>query len=236
MQAGGRMHKHERIRERMLAEVAELPPDTRLPDERELAERFEVSRATVRQALAALASEARIYSVRGRGTFVASPHIAKGLRLHSFSEDMRDRGLRPSTRLLLAEEAIADDEVASMLELEPGAPVVHLDRLRLADGFPMCLESIWLPAGMVPGILREDLTGSLYTLLADRFRIEIGRADERIEAVVVDGDARELLAMPDPSAALVVARRSFDRRGRTAEYGRSVYRADRYSFDVSITR
>lgn len=230
------MHKHEWIRGQLLAEVAVLPPDTRLPHERDLAERFQVSRATVRQALAALVSEEKIYAVRGHGTFVASPGISKGLQLASFSEDMRARGHEPSTRVLGAEEAAAESRVAKMLELAPGNKVVHLERLRLADGFPMCLEHIWLPARLCRGILHQDLSQSLYELLSLRYGIRIERADQKISAAVMDERTRDLLGMPDPSAAVVVTRRGFDEKGRAAEYGRSAYRADRYDFEVSIHR
>lgn len=233
---GRAVHKHEWVRAQVLAEAAELPADARLPDERELAERFDVSRTTVRQALATLVNEDKIYSVRGRGTFVASQSISKNLRLRSFSEDMRARGLEPSSRLLSAEETKADPKVAGMLELAPGSRVVHLQRLRLAAGFPMCLELVWLPALFCPQILKQDLSQSLYELLAARYQIEIDNADEKIAATVMDRRTRDLLSMPNPSAALIVSRRSFDKKGRAAEYGLSTYRADRYSFDVSIQR
>jgi len=230
------MHKHEMIRGQLLAEIAGMPADARLPHERDLAERFEVSRATVRQALAALVSDDKIYAIRGRGTFVAPQGISKGLQLTSFSEDMRNRGHEPSTRVLRAEEVSADSKVAKMLELAPASRVVHLERLRLADGFPMCLEVIWLPARLCRGILKQNLEQSLYQLLSTRYDIRIERAEQKISAAVMDERTRDLLAMPDPSAAVVVTRRGFDEKGRVAEYGRSAYRADRYDFDVSIRR
>jgi len=230
------MHKHEQIREQLMGEIAVLAPDTQLPHERDLAERFQVSRATVRQALAALVSEKRIYALRGHGTFVASPGISKDLQLTSFSDDMRNRGHEPSTRVLSAEEAVAEPRVARVLELAPDDKVVHLERLRLADGFPMCLEDIWLPARLVPGILHQDLAQSLYELMWLRYRIKIERAEQKISAEVMSEHTRDLLAMPDPSAAVVVTRRGFDEKGRVAEYGRSTYRADRYDFEVSIHR
>ncbi len=230
------MHKHELIRGQLLAEIEGLPADTRLPHERELAARFAVSRTTVRQALGALASAEKIYAVRGHGTFVAPQGISKGLQLTSFSEDMRTRGHEPSTRVLLAEEIAAGQHVAKMLELAPGGKVIHLERLRLADGFPMCLETLWLPARLYRGILKQNLSQSLYELLWSRYGIRIERADQKISAASMDARTRELLGMPDPSAAVVITRRGFDDKGRVAEYGRSVYRADRYDFDVSVRR
>ena len=230
------MHKHELIREQLLTEINSLPADTRLPDERDLAERFAVSRATLRQALAGLASEEKIYSVRGHGTFVAPQGISKGLQLTSFSEDMRNRGHEPSTRVLRAEEVSTDPRIAKMLEIAAGNKAIHLERLRLADGFPMCLETIWLPARLYPGLLKYDLSRSLYELLWDRYEIRIERADQKISATVMDERMNDILGMPQPSAAVVVTRRGFDAKGRVAEYGRSAYRADRYDFEISIHR
>ena len=231
-----KVHKHEWVRAQVLAAVEELPANTRLPDERDFAEQFEVSRATVRQALSSLISENRIYSVRGRGTFVGSQSIAKGPRLQSFSEDMRARHLNPSARLLLAEVRPASQSVAEALELAPESPVVYMERLRLADGFPMCLESVWLPEAMFPRLLHEDLSRSLYSVLASRYATEVDRAEQKITSSVMRKRTRDLLAMKAPAAALVVTRRSFDKRGRVVEYGRSAYRSDRYSFDMAISR
>lgn len=230
------MHKHELIYGQLAAEIAGLPADTRLPHERDLAGRFDVSRATVRQALATLTSEAKIYAVRGRGTFVAPQNISKGLQLSSFSEDMRNRGHEPSTRVLTAEEAPADARVAKMLEIAPGNKAIHLERLRLADGFPMCLEIIWLPARLFRGLLLHDLSQSLYDLMRMHYNTRVEHADQKISAAVMDERTRDLLTMPDPSAAVVVTRRGFDEKDRVVEYGRSAYRSDRYDFDVSIRR
>lgn len=230
------MRKHEWVRSEVLGRLAGSAPDTRLPEERELAEEFGVSRATVRQALAALVNEGKVYAIRGRGTFVAPDSISKGLRLRSFSDDMRSRGLEPATHLLLAEAITADPEVSALLDLAPGASVIHLERLRRAAGIPMCVESVWLPASLCPHLLSEDLEQSLYELLSARYGIEIRTANERIAAAVMNDAARGLLSMPNPSAAMVITRRSFDQAGRAIEFARTTYRADRYSFDVSIKR
>lgn len=236
MLGGETVHKYQWIRGQILAEIAGLPSDTRLPHERDLAARFAVSRTTVRQALAALASEEKIYSVRGHGTFVAPQGISKGLQLTSFSEDMRNRGYEPSTRLLCAQEVSADSKVARMLELAPGSKVIHLERLRLADSIPMCLENIWLPARLCRGILKQNLEQSLYDLLWVRYSIRIEKGDQKISAAIMDKRTRDLLSMPSPSAAVIVVRRGFDEKGRVAEYGRSAYRADRYDFEIAIRR
>src|SRR5690348_1123160 len=100
--------KHEVLRAHLEGLIdAELGPDERLPAERDLALQFGVSRMTVRQALDRLERERRVYRVRGAGTFVARAPITKGIELTSFSEDMRRRGLRPGSRLRVAEAVAA---------------------------------------------------------------------------------------------------------------------------------
>lgn len=228
--------KHEWVREELLQHMSGLTPDAPLPQERELAERYDVSRSTVRQALKSLADEGRIYSVRGRGTFVASQRISKDSRLTSFTEDMQARGLRPGTRLLHVEQGAASPEAAERLELEPGSPVLHLERLRLADGFPMCFEDIWLPAHLYPGLIHQDLERPLYGIFAASYNMRIDRAEQKISAQILHGRTADLLNVPHGSAALLVVRRGFDEKGRIAEYGRSYYRADRYDFELSVSR
>src|ERR1700761_3259500 len=137
--------KHEWLRERLLQDIAGLHPRSPLPTERELASTYEVSRATVRQALAALEQSGTVYRVQGAGTFVAGPHVSKSLSLTSFSEDMRLRGLRPSSLVLAADEVPADAPIAADLQIPVAASGVRLVRVRLADESPMCLGNAFPP-------------------------------------------------------------------------------------------
>lgn len=230
------MIKHLQVRERLLAQIRDMKPDDVLPQERELAETFGVSRTTVRQALQSLIEEGLVYSVRGRGTFVSRGRISKGLSLTSFSDDMRARNLEPGSRLLTAEQRVAEPELARTLEIKPGDPVYYLERLRLADGFPMCFERVHLPAAPFPRLLDQDLQGSLYQLLAGRYRTVLATAEQHISATTLNRRHADLLGVPARSPALYVRRRGIDARGRVVEYGQSLYRADRYDFEVTVHR
>jgi GntR family transcriptional regulator len=230
------MAKHVEIREQLLTRIKAMRPDDLLPQERELADTFQVSRTTVRQALQGLIEDGLIYSVRGQGTFVARGRISKGLALTSFTEDMRARDLEPATRLLTAEEHPAPDDVARTLELKPGTSVYYLERLRLADGFPMCFERTYLPAALFPKLLDQDLERSLYQLLATRYRTNMITAEQRISATALQRRHADLLDVPVKSAALLVSRRDIDHRGRVVEYCQSLYRADRYDFALTVHR
>lgn len=229
--------KYLRLRQQLLDEINErFGPDEMMPGERELAERFGVSRMTVRQALTALADDGHIYSIRGQGTFVARARITKPPTLTSFSGDMRARGLMPGSRLLSAEIVSAAGDVARDLELEPGTQVYRIGRVRLADDVPMCLEEVHLPVRLFPGLLDLDLSGSLYELLEQRYRTPVVAADQITTAVNLTRTRAELLGVPTRSAALKVVRISTDNRGRMVERAVSLYRGDRYDFSTRISR
>jgi GntR family transcriptional regulator len=224
------------IGERLAAEVSLMQPGDQLPKERELAERFAVSRMTVRQALSLLTDQGRVYSVRGHGTFVAEPVVSKDATLASFTEDMIARGLTPGSRLLSAGEVPAPGPIARALELPAGAPLFQIERLRLADDVPMCLETVHLPARLFPRLLEHDLTGSLYSLLGSRFKTTVARAEQTFSAERLNKRQADLLGVPMGSPALVMRRIGVDTRGRLVEHGESIYRNDRYEFKLGITR
>lgn len=230
------MVKHEELRERLRAEVADWAAHTALPTEREIAKQHAVSRNTVRQALDSLADAGIVYRVQGAGTFVASRVVSKSLSLTSFSEDMLARGMRPSSRLLLAEVTEADADLADQLAVGTGDRVVRLSRLRLADDSPMCLEHVYLPQHRVPGLVELDLTGSLYALLRERYGLELARAEQVVRSVELDDTEAALLGVPRGSSGLRVARTGLDHRDRPLEATTTTYRADRYDVRFTVRR
>jgi len=230
-------NKSEQVRRHVLQLVdLQLRPHDKLPTERELAGELEVSRLTVRRVLDTLERERRVYRVQGAGTFVREPHVAKSLELTSFSEDMRQRGMTPGSRLLIAERRAAGARIGPELALSPGDPVVHLVRVRTADGEPICLEDSYIPEALAPTLLDMDLEGSLYELLNLHFRLQLEHAVQTIKATVVDEQDARLLAVPTFSAAFRVERTGYDARGRAIERAESLYRADRYRYDVTLYR
>lgn len=230
------MAKHDELRERLLAELGELDPHAPLATERELAGRHGVSRTTVRHALDALEGDGRVYRIQGSGTFVAPAMVSKSLSLSSFSEDMRARGLSAGSCLLGVDMVPAGRRIAADLDLDPDDVVVRVTRLRLADGAPMCLENVHLPAGRVPGLIEHDLSGSLYELLALHYGIDIRSADQTVQAVEVDDTTAALLGVPAGSAALRVRRTGLDRREAPVEATTTIYRADRYDVRFTVRR
>jgi len=230
---GAAVHKHVQVREYVRALMADAEPGTPAPSERELVQRFGVARMTVRQALDTLVAEGLLERVPGRGTFVAETRVDQVPRLTGFSEEMTRRGMRPSSRTLVARIESAGPGVARALEIAVGQPVVHWQRLRLADDSPMCLEDAYLDADMVPGLL-EHLPASLYSEL-ERRGLSPTWGEDSVEAGLTQETEGRLLAVPPGHPALRVARRAFCDR-TPVEVSRSTYRADRFTMWVPLTR
>nr|WP_272955962.1 GntR family transcriptional regulator [Actinopolymorpha rutila] len=149
---------------------------------------------------------------------------------------MRTRGLAPGAQLLRAEQTVAGAREGWRLGVSPGEPLVHLVRLRLANSVPMCLEDVWLVAGLVPDLLDSPVEGSLYETLLNRYRITLDRAEQEVRATVVDREQAALLEVPALTPALLVERVTYDVRGRAVELARSLYRGDRYSLEQTLRR
>jgi len=207
-------------------------PNQRLPSERELSTRFKVSRMTVRQALLELARDGMIYTRTGKGTFVAEPKIDQRLRtLSGFTQDVNDRGGKPSSRVLEFKVISAIPDVAAALRLPIGTEVFMLSRLRLADGVPLALETAYLPFKMFPGLLSHDFTvESLYSVLENEYDCPLTQAEQTIESALAVKREAELLEVASPDAVFKMQRMSMTSNGLPVEYVVSVYRGDRYKF------
>jgi len=218
-------------------ESGQLRPGDRVPSERELTTQFAVSRMTARQALTELENMGRLVRIQGKGTFVATPKLTQSLAsLTSFTEDMRSRGMVPGARVLAVGEEPASLRVATALGIREGDRVIKVERLRLADGEPMALETSRVPADCCPDLLVSDLTDrSLYQVLRER-GVELARATQSLEAVLADGPEAEVLRVKDGAALLLLERVSCDPQGRPVEYVRSLYRGDRYRFITELIR
>lgn len=212
-------------------------PGDRFLTERQICERFGVSRATANKALANLVAEGLLEFRKGVGTFVRGGILDYDLRsLVSFTDKARAAGRKPTTRVLdfrtvAASEAEADitGDIAA-LKLRPDDAVHVLARLRLADGVPVILERRVIAAAPCPKLRKSDLSGSLYAVWTERYGLEIAGADQVIRAVAVGAADAELLAVKRGSPGLLVTSLGVLANGRPLWAERTLYRADAYEF------
>jgi len=209
----------------------EWQPGDMIPPESELIERYQVSRTTVRQVLDMLVNEGLIYRQQGRGTFVAHPTVEQALvRIISFTEDMRQRGFQPGTRVLSSALIPAPPDIAKKLEIEPGEELARLERLRLADGEPMSLEISHLIHRYCLGVLKGDYaSNSLREMLERGYGIRLTHARQVIRATQASRDIARLLSIQPNAALLYIERVSYSQQNIPIEFLRIYYRGDRYA-------
>jgi GntR family transcriptional regulator len=205
----------------------------RLPAERDLAQEMGVSRGTIRHALDALAARGLIERGVGRGTFVAAGKVE--VRLHDvagFTEQMARAGVKAQARVLRAGATAAPEQVAAALDVAAGAPVVRIERLRLAGRLPLTLEDSWIPAARFPAIEDLDLRGSIYALMRDLYGHVPVRVVEALEPVAAQSHSADALGVAPGSPLMLVERTAFDADGVAVEYARDLHRGDRARFVV----
>jgi len=211
-------------------------PDDQLPTESELAQTYGVSKITVREALRELSHMRYVRREQGRGTFVASAHLEQGPReLTSFTEEMRRRGYRSSSRVLASDVVPAEGAVAEKLELNEGEQVFRLRRLRLANGQPMGVQTAYLPVSLVPGLPKRTLgSRSLYEILRTDYKLVPARARERHTAIVAGAETAALLGIHKGSPAMAGERVTFLASGHPLELVESVMRGDQYEIVLDL--
>jgi GntR family transcriptional regulator len=231
-----RVTKQSATRQQVMDLIERLGVGNAIPSERQLSADLGVSRLTVRAALDDLAREGYLIRRRGSGTYVQQPKIAQELTMTSFSEDMRRRGMVPGSRTLSLTRELAGARLGRLLHVSPSEEILVIKRLRLADGETMAIETLHLPAALVPGLEPQDLAGSFYELLRERYGVVVAAGTQAIEPTVTNEEESKALGVPLHSPAFLFERTSRDEAGQTIEFVQSVYRGDRYRIVTELGR
>lgn len=228
------------IQQRLLEQIrsGELKAGDLVPSEQEISARLRVSRMTARQALKSLCSMGLAYSLRGKGTFVSRAKLEMNFRqLLSFSEEMKVRGSQPRSKVLAFKRIHPGGEVAQALHLNPTEEVIFLQRVRIADSEPLCIETAHIPARLCPDLLENfDPSGSLYQMLEELYGLQVQMADEVAEASVATATEARLLRVPAKSPVFRFTRTACQQNGQPVEFVKSTYRGDRCKVVNRLTR
>ncbi len=207
----------------------------RFPSERELAERYRVSRATANKVISSLITEGLLELQKGIGTSVRKRRtlFASLGGMESFTGQAKVQGLEPSTEVLLFKRTISSSLPAPVrkgLEIsdETSESVLYLKRLRLADGIPMILEYRWVRETLAPGLGESDVTSSFYRTLEEKFALPMTGERHSISAVLLGKKETTMFNLTPPAAALQVEGTGFVKGDVPLWYQRLYYRADRY--------
>lgn len=235
MATPAKKHKHIVLREKLQSKFLKLKPHSQIPSVRELASNYDVSVMTVRQSLAALQSDGLIYSIPGSGNYVAGEKLSKKLVFVSFSEEIREKGMKPTSQIINAEKVqVNDKKLANILQIPVGDSAYRIKRVRLADGIPLAIEDTHIPCDNAPGLLDQKLKESLYEIFKEIYERPVLRADSTISPLLLNKEQAGLLQAPLNTPSLMFTMTGFDKRGLTMEHCISIKRGDQYDFRFTI--
>lgn len=226
------------LKEILLEEIKQAAPGTSLPTELELCEQFDISRPTVRQAINELVVEGYLTRMKGKGTFIAEPKIQQDflIVLKSFGEEMQEKGLVPTTKVLGVEKTVCDEKISAALNIPPGSGVIKLTRLRFADNVPIVLVVTFLPLDKLPDILLKDFENdSLYHIIEKEYGYKIERAKRTLEARIATEEAR-LLEIKKGDPIQFIQTIAYLDDGTPIEFSLAEYRGDKSEFTFELKK
>jgi GntR family transcriptional regulator len=230
-------HQLKEIFEERLAS-GEWAPGELIPNELDLCQQFGVSRGPVRQALDRLVQEGKLARKQGKGTRVLPPKIETELGgFYSFTTLIEQKGLHHSARTLAFDTVPAAGSPARLLELPADAPVYKIRRLRLADGLPLILETLYVPAALCPGLTAADLDAApLYSLMSGRFGLPLARAKQFFEPALADPYEAEILGVPHGAPVLLLQNLTYTQADQPVVLSRAILRGDRVRYLVELSQ
>lgn len=226
-----------RIRDDLASQVesGSLTPQTRLPSERELSQRFGITRMTVRQALRQLEAEGFIYRLDRRGWFVSPPRLRFNPTANiGFTENARSQGKAPGTRLLSKEMIEASSWVIKHLAIAEGEPVFLIRRLRSIDGRTVLVEHLYVNAARCPGLLHLPLEQSLTNLLEQHYGIVERRVRIRLHPTALNETQAKALQVAVGTPGLYLARTTLDQFNNVIEFDQEFWRHDVLEVEVDV--
>ncbi|MEW6623038.1 MAG: GntR family transcriptional regulator [Bacillota bacterium] len=217
-------------------EMGIYKPNEMIPTEKELEKIYSVSRITVRKAIEGLVYEGVLIKKQGIGTIVSKKKVIENsLSLKSFSEKMKDQGIKVGTRVIEVARIVTSERIAEHLSIVPNEEVIYVKRLRFADDEPIGIFTSYIrkDTGVTEN---DDFTGSIFELFENKYKLKIAASDRTITASQVSEEEAELLGIKPGEAVLMVKYVTFDDSNRPIEYAEGLYRSDKYQYNLRYTR
>lgn len=218
-------------------EEEEYAPDGPIPSERELMERYQVSRITVRRAVDELVTGGYLFKVQGKGTYVKSEDYSQNLfAITSCTDDVIRLGRNPSKKVTVSEIVPADAKRARLLNTAVGDELFQLERITMADGEPLNYTITYLPHKLFPGIEKYDFNEqSLYELLREHYGVKFAKSRRTIEAVLTEEEIAEYLDIDEQMPVILFGSTTYgvvQGREQPIESFKCYYRTDQYKFYI----
>ena len=212
-----------------------LKENDKILTEREYCEKYNLSRATVRQAIAYLEKKGYIYKIQGCGTFVSARVLKqKLLKFYSFTEEMKKQGKIPESKILSFKENVVGEKIEQELNLSKDEKAFELIRLRLADGEIFMYEKTYLPSKKFLNFSKKDiLTAPLYDVLHKKYKIAFSKATERFSVLSADKKISDILEIEEKSPIIKLQRWTYTGIEKI-EYTISFLRGDKFEFEVEL--
>jgi len=223
-----------------LIETGRYQKGEQLPSEVELAKMCDVTRTTVRQAIAELTTKGLLRKEKGTGTFVSAPAPAelrqKLTHISSTTDLMQSSGITQNSKVLEKRIIQAEEKIAKSLFLGANKKVILVRRVRMGDGIPYVFEESYLPLDLFKDILDLELTGSLYKIISEQFNVELARCAQTIGAVNLNAEIAKILQLPENAAGIFMESLTFDENSIPVELLYSYLRGDTYKLEIELGR
>lgn len=218
-----------------LIATGEIAGNHSLPSERLLAEKLSLSRTTVRRCYNELRAQ-NVLTSQGRAGFTVNdvPNLQPKLgRLKGFTEEMRELGLTPSTRIL-EKSVVTDRTIASIVGRASHAQFLRLVRVRLGDDVPLSREVAWYDLTSAPQLAEWSAVGSIYDYLKTVCNVRLGKAEQTIEAVMSSAEESAVFGFDQSAPCLLFKRKTYTASGQIVEYVEGTFRGDAYTYHVDL--
>jgi GntR family transcriptional regulator len=207
-----------------------------IPSERQLMQLANVSRGTVRQAIASLIRQGFLYRLHGKGTFVTKLTLEPQIQvIYSFSDQIKSMGLHFKDRLLHRELIVSPPDLTELLEVPTDTRLIYLQRVRLLQGTPLMVNHSYIPYHLCPYLLTTELDVPLYQLLKKRFDLPVLQLTDLLECVIADETTAHHLDIREGDPLLYVTRTALTYNSLPIHVGRNFIRADMCRFRTNLS-